>query len=213
MSAFYSDKEQLFVGVAPAGEKESALANAIAMAKGFYGTDAIVYEEVPSDQYSDVTNVYVGILASPQSDTHPRTDEQKEITIISDDPYRLIYIPDGGDIGVPFFTARGASLVLTRHTNGQATLTYVVTIVCLGHLRHRFNYPTSVYARLLRSNGQTEVARIFLGNMHANCSDTFLLTLPSRSFNGGLYPIIAKASIEFTFPEFFDYCEPVQSDG
>lgn len=206
MSAYYSEKEQLFVGVAPVGDKESALANALAMAKGFYGTNDVDHEEVSVDHQPDVANEYVGILAFPRSDTLPRTDEQKEVTIISEDPYRHIYIPDGGDIGVPFFTARGASLVLTRQTDGQATLVYVVTIVCLGALRHRFNYPTSVYARLLRSNGQTDVARISLGNMHANCSGTFLLTLRSRSFDGGLFPIIAKASIEFTFPEYFDYC-------
>jgi hypothetical protein len=206
MSAYYSDKEHLFVGIAPAGQREEALKNAIAMAKGFYGTDAIDYEKVPLEQHCDVANDHVRIRAFPQLDALARVDEQKEVTIISDDPYQLVYIPDGGDIGIPFFTARGASLVLTRSNNGSANLTYVVTIVGLGHLHHRFEYPTSVYSHLLKSDGQTAVAQKFLGTMHANCTGSYLLTLRSRSFSGDIYPLVAKARIEFTLPEFFDRC-------
>jgi hypothetical protein len=212
MTAYYSDKDQLFVGVAPAGEKESALANAIAMAKAFYGTSAVDYEEAHIDQDSDLANTYVRIYASPQSEIHRLTDEQKEITIISNDPHRLIHIPSGGGIGIPFFTARGASLVLTRHTNGQASLAYVVTIEGLGKLSHTFEWPSTVYARLLRSTGQAEVAHIYLGNMSVNCNRTYLLTLRSRMFNGGLYPVIAKARIEFTLPRFPYSCEAEPSE-
>jgi hypothetical protein len=208
MLGYYSISNDLFVGISPLDQESTALENALLLARQFYGTEFIDFEEV-ADSIVDEINHRVSIKARPKSILGRQTVESKILQIISGDPHENVWIPEGGDIGIPFFNAEGSNMVATLVSAASCRITYVTTIRARHLIKHTFVYPnqlaTSINAQLLTANDVSVGELVPLGRVAVQCSGSASITLEAQ-ITPDYFPLISKVAIGFVNPEKTDRC-------